>query len=121
MSQTLGAIRLDERSIVKEVGEDAWGRVMVGALGYVGTEQTLPALYKYLSEFRSEEAKKDVCSAIGNILAKTPDQLLPNFLSKASHEKDIYLSLVMLREMLGFTHKAFGTLGQLIEWLFTKS
>jgi len=37
VSQTLGAIHLDERSIAKEVGEDAWGRVMVGALGYVGS------------------------------------------------------------------------------------
>ena len=94
---------------------------MVGALGYVGTEQTLPSLYKYLDSFKSDEAKKDVCSAIGNILAKKPDALLPNFLNKAQQEKDAYHSLVILREMLGFTDKAFGNLIQLIEWLFAKS
>lgn len=53
---------------------------MIGALGYLGNIQSLSALYNFLLAFKSDEAKADVCSAIGNVLSRTPDELLPAFL-----------------------------------------
>lgn len=49
----------------------------MGALGYVGNEKTIPLLYKYISEFKSDEAKVDAFSAIGNIISRNPDVLVP--------------------------------------------
>ena len=48
ISQTLGAINLDQQTILKEIDETLWGRIMIGALGYVGKKETLPTLYGYL-------------------------------------------------------------------------
>ena len=114
-------MRLDERQILKEVDESPWGRVMVMALGYVGSDKTLPTLYGYLRNFKSEEAKNDVCSAIGIILSKDPDQLLSSFLGKVGKDTDIYSSLFILKEMLSLTRRDFKSLSYLIEWLFGKS
>ena len=54
VSETIGAMKLDERQILKEVDESPWGRVMVVALGYIGNEKTLNALYAYHRDFKSE-------------------------------------------------------------------
>ena len=54
VSETIGLMRLDEKYLLKEVHEDPWGRIMVVALGYVGSEHTLPDLYKFLANFRSD-------------------------------------------------------------------
>ena len=121
VSETVGAMRLDERQILKEVDESPWGRVMAMALGYVGSDKTLPTLNGYLRTFKSEEAKNDVCSAIGIILSKDPDQLLSSFLGKVGKDTDIYSSLFILKEMLSLTRRDFKSLSYLIEWLFGKS
>lgn len=73
ISQTLAAINYDENLIIKDIDESPWGRVMLGALGYLGNRKSLPALYNFLGSFKSDEARADVCSAIGNVLSKTPD------------------------------------------------
>jgi len=46
-------------------------------LGYIGNEKTLPLLFKYTTEFKSDEAKTDACCAIGNIISRNPDVLVP--------------------------------------------
>lgn len=94
---------------------------MVGALGYVGTEATLPSLFGYLKTFQSDEAKSDVCSAIGNILSRNPDQLLPKFLEAANVSPDIYTNIYIIKEMLAYRHESFVYLENLIEWLLQKS
>lgn len=95
---------------------------MVGALGYVGNEKTLPALYDYLGSFKSDEARSDVCSAVGNILSKSPDQLLPGFIERTeSSSSDIYTHIYIIKEMLSFRSQPFDYLPTLIEWLFQKA
>lgn len=83
---------------------------MVGALGYVGSDNTLKTLYQLLGEFKSDEAKQDVCSAIGNILSRSPDQLLPSFLKRAETSEDIYTHILIIKMMLSFRETPFGSL-----------
>jgi hypothetical protein len=45
ISLTLGSIGLTSAQIFKEINESNWGRVMIGALGYVGDETTLASLF----------------------------------------------------------------------------
>jgi hypothetical protein len=94
---------------------------MVGALGYAGTAVTLKTLYSLLVSFKSDESKSDVCSAIGNILSRNPDELLPSFLEKADASTDGYTHILIIKEMLGFRQQPFEFLSTLIEWLFQRS
>lgn len=75
---------------------------MVGTLGYLGNTKSLPALYNFLGSFKSDEAKADVCTAIGNVLSKAPDELLPAFLERANSSADIYTHIYIIKEMLSF-------------------
>lgn len=45
VSLTLGSIGLTSAQIFKEINESNWGRIMIGALGYVGDETTLASLF----------------------------------------------------------------------------
>lgn len=36
MSLTLGSINIKSADIIKEIDESAWGRILIGALGYTG-------------------------------------------------------------------------------------
>ena len=62
-----------------------------------------------------------MCSAIGIILSKNPDQLLPNFLKGVGKDIDIYSGLFIIKEMLSFINKSFTSLPNTIEWLFASS
>ena len=47
--------------------------------------------------------------------------MLPSFLGKAKDNADVYMNLCIIKEMLGYSQKAFGSLNFLIEWLFGMS
>lgn len=52
ISLTLGNINLKAAQLMGEIDESNWGRILIGALGYVGDESTLPALFKMLDSFK---------------------------------------------------------------------
>lgn len=49
ISQVIGAINYPEAKITKAIEESTWGRIMIGALGYIGNEKSLPLLFKYIN------------------------------------------------------------------------
>jgi NADPH-dependent ferric siderophore reductase len=55
----------------------------VGALGYVGDETTLPALFKLLQSFKVEENRYAVCGAIGNIVSRDQGKLVGKLMEAA--------------------------------------
>lgn len=86
----------------------------MGALGYVGTEKTLPLLFKYIAEFKSDEAKVDASSAIGNIISRNQDVLVPQLIERANASTEIYTFIYILKEMVNYNNKSFGCLIDLI-------
>jgi hypothetical protein len=80
ISQTLGTINLKAADILKEVDESSWGRILIGALGYIGDDKTLPTLFKLLESSKADENRYAVCSAIGNIVSKNQSVLVPKLM-----------------------------------------
>ena len=117
ISTTLGSIGLKSADILKDIDESNWGRVLIGALGYVGDEQTLENLFKMLDSFKGDENRYAVCSAIGNIVSRNQSKLVPQLMQIAGTVKDVYLYIYIFKEMIGYNSKSFDQLKRLIEWL----
>jgi hypothetical protein len=95
--------------------------VLIGALGYVGDEGTLPALFKMLESSKADENRYAVCGAIGNIVSREQDKLVGKLMETANQVKDVYLYIYIFKEMIGYNSQPFAQLPQLIEWLLRKS
>jgi hypothetical protein len=54
ISLTLSSIRIKEEEIVGQIDESAWGRILIGALGYIGSEKTLGLLFNLIGSFKAE-------------------------------------------------------------------
>lgn len=76
ISLTLGNIGIAAAELLKEADDTNWGRLIVGALGYVGDENTLGPLFKLLEGLKVEENKYAVCAAIGNIVSRNQNNLV---------------------------------------------
>ena len=76
ISQTVGSIGLKPDKILAEIDESSWGRILVGALGYIGDESILPSLFKLLNNFRVDENRYAVCGAIGNVVSRAQGLLV---------------------------------------------
>jgi hypothetical protein len=87
---------------------------MVGALGYVGDETTLSSLFQLLENFKIDELKYAVCSAIGNIISRNQSNLVPQIMQIANSSKDVYLYIYIFKEMIGYNSSPFNHLSQLI-------
>lgn len=94
---------------------------MIGALGYIGTEEILPTLFKLLESSKADENRYAVCSAIGNIVSRNQAQLVGQLMQTANSVKDVYLYIYIFKEMISFNSQPFAQLNQLIEWLLLKS
>ena len=76
ISLTLGSIGISASELLKEADDTNWGRLIIGALGYVGDESTLGPLFKLLESLKVEENKYAVCAAIGNIVSRDQNKLV---------------------------------------------
>lgn len=94
---------------------------MIGALGYIGTEEILGTLFKLLETSKADENRYAVCSAIGNIVSRNQGKLVGQLMQTANSMKDVYLYIYIFKEMISFNSQPFGQLNQLIEWLLLKS
>ena len=72
ISLILSEIGLDEKSLMKDVGEDQWGIISIGAIGYVGNEKSIDYITKLIHEGKSEEVKFEASRALGNIASRHP-------------------------------------------------
>ena len=114
ISLTLGSIGLTSAQIFKEINESNWGRVMIGALGYVGDETTLASLFQLLENFKIDELKYAVCSSIGNIISRNQSNLVPQIMHIANSSKDVYLYIYIFKEMISYNSSPLNHLSQLI-------
>ena len=44
---------IDEKSLMKDVAEDQWGIISIGAIGYVGNEKSTDYITKLIHEGKS--------------------------------------------------------------------
>lgn len=121
ISLTLSTINLKEEQLIAEIDESSWGRILIGALGYIGNEKTLNLLFKFMNEFKADESRFETASAIGNIVSRNQDKLVPELVAKANTVKDVYMFIYIFKEMLTYNVKTFGYITELIEWLLLKS
>lgn len=54
---------------MRDSDDSLWGRISLGALGYVGNQNNYAFLSKLIKEGKSEDVKFEACSALGNIAA----------------------------------------------------
>lgn len=121
ISEVLGRIIKQEREIESDLDESAWGRVLIGAMGYIGTEATISKLFRLMGLFKSEESRFEVCSAIGNIASRNQDSLVEKLIADADKANDIYSYIFIFKEMLCYNERPFKALIPLIRWLFARS
>lgn len=74
-----------------------------------------------MNEFKADESRFETASAIGNIVSRNQDKLVPELVAKANTVKDVYMFIYIFKEMLTYNVKPFGYITGLIEWLLLKS
>ena len=50
----IGKLNVKEAELLKQIDETAWGRICLGALGYIGDKSTVNYLLKLIKENKGE-------------------------------------------------------------------
>jgi len=93
---------------LKEVDETLWGRIMLGAVGYIGNQSTVDKLFQIINKTTVDETKFEACRSIGNIISRDQNKYVSQLIERSDKSNDIYIYIYIFKEMLSFNENNFS-------------